>query len=277
MKQKHLLSTEKSSRNVAFGRLSNEITLAVSIQWHAFTKKSDWLVQHGFGMEYAPNPNHLNLLKEHLGKHTENHIPIRHHGYFPGFEIGDTDKQKADLALQLHMRAVDAIKGYGEQVMTVHMGLPPSIKLNHDRVVENLTRLVEYSRKRGVEICLENLRKGPTSNPEIVFEWAEQSGSSITMDIGHAVSCKRVVNGELKVLDIVKMFSHLLKEVHFYESETDTHHAPANMDILGPVVDQLLKTSCKWWTIELDAYDDILNTQKLIYDHLAGNSQRLAA
>jgi len=277
MTQKNPLYSGKRSGDPVFERFSDDLTLAVSTQWYVFPEKFDWLSQHGFGMEYAPNFEQFHLIKEHLNPYIEKQNPVRHHGYFPGFEFGNTDAQKAEQALQLHMRLVDAVQGCGEPVMTVHVGLPPFIELNHKRVIQNLTRLVEYSRERGVTICLENLRKGPTSNPEIVIDWAEKSGSSITMDIGHAVSCERVTNGDLNVPDIVRMFSHLLEEVHFYESETDKHHAPKNMSVLGPVIDQLLKTNCRWWTIELDAYDEILTTQKLIYDYLADKAQPLAA
>lgn len=253
------------------------IRLAVSVQWHTFPEKFDWLAEHGFAMEYAPNPEQLHLTPKHLLPYLRKDIPIRHHGYFPGFELGDIDEQKAELALQVHKRAVDVMRGCGEQVMTIHIGLQPSVGLDPNRILVNMCRLVEYGRKRGVTVSLENLRRGPASDPENVLEWAVQSGASITMDIGHAVSCQRVERGELNVPDMVKMFSPLLEEVHFYESETDTHHAPSDMSILGPVVDQLLTTDCRWWTIELNHYDEILTTRQLIQDYLAVKADLLAA
>jgi hypothetical protein len=97
------------------------------------------------------------------------------------------------------------------------------------------------------------------------------------MDIGHAVSCDLVARGRWQATDIVGMFAPLLKEVHFYESETDIHHAPHDMSVLGPIVDQLLLTDCKWWTIELDDFNEILNTRKLVADYLADKKDRLAA
>jgi sugar phosphate isomerase/epimerase len=255
---------------------TNAITLAVSVQWHSFPEKFEWLAGHGFAMEYTPHSECLYLTPKHLLPYLRKNIPIRHHGYFPGFELGDIDDQKAELALHVHKRAVDVMQGYGEQVMTVHIGLQPHIELDHKKALENMCRLVEYSRKLGVTVCLENLRRGPTSNPETVVEWAVQSGASITMDIGHAVSCQRVQRGELKVPEIVEKFSFLLEEVHFYESETDIHHAPKDMSILGPVVDQLVKTDCRWWTIELNDYDEILNTRQLIQNYLTAKADSLS-
>jgi len=58
-----------------------------------------------------------------------------------------------------------------------------------------------------------------------------------------------------------------LVEVHFYESETDRHWAPSNMDILGPIVDRLIATHCRWWTIELEDTQDVLRTRQLLVDH----------
>jgi hypothetical protein len=248
--------------------LLSQITLAASTQWYVFPKKSDWLVREGFALEYTPDPDNLNHLSKHLAPYLAGGTRIRHHGYFPGYEIGDKRPGRAEQAMQLHFQALEAMKGHGEQNITVHVGLTADVELDHDRVVRNLARLVEYGRFHGITVSLENLRFGPTSNPEIVLDWTQKSGAKITMDIGHAVSCERVANNELSVPQIIDMFSHNMIEVHFYESETDRHHAPQDMTILGPVVDKLLTTNCPWWTIELDTYEDILRTRKLISDHI---------
>jgi sugar phosphate isomerase/epimerase len=173
--------------------------------------------------------------------------------------------------MKLHFQVLDAIRNVGEPHMTVHVGLDFGMPLNHDRTVENLSRLVKYGRRHGITISLENLRRGPTSDPEILVAWAEQSGSRITLDVGHAVSCRKVRNKEVSVLQIIDMIGRKLTEVHLYEFETDRHHAPHNMRILGPVVDRLITTGCPWWTIELDATEDILRTRELVYRHFAFN------
>jgi sugar phosphate isomerase/epimerase len=251
---------------------SNNITLAVSTQWHTFPDRFDWVAENGFAMAYTPNGQHPELTKIHIEPYLKTGTAVRHHGYFPGFEIGNKDHLLAEQALSLHRDNVDAMMGLGEQLMTVHVGLVPDIDLDHKRVVQNLTRLVDYASHRGITISLENLRFGPTSNPETMLKWTEESGASITLDVGHAVSCEKVRKGELSVTEIVESFRHKLEEVHFYEYETDTHHAPQNMSILGPIVDSLLETECQWWTIELNSYDDVLNTRNLISKYLVKHS-----
>ena len=247
----------------------DDIKLAVSTQWHAFPERFEWIARNGFGMAYTPKASQLQLLKHHVSPYLRENVAVRYHGYFPGYEIGNADPGKAEEALVLHYRAVDAIQGLGEQVMTVHIGLVPEIGLHLERLQQNLSLLVEYAGNRGVMICLENLKAGPTSDPETLVAFAEKSGAHITLDVGHAVSSELVAHGKTTVCRIIEMCSHLLKEVHFYEYETTIHHAPADMSILGPIVDALCETACTWWTIELTDQADILNTRRLLSDYLA--------
>jgi sugar phosphate isomerase/epimerase len=253
------------------------MTLAVSTQWHNIPEKSDWLVEQGFSLEYTPDAGNLNRTAGQLAGYIAAGARIRHHGYFPGYEIGDSRSDRAEEAMQLHFQALDAIRGVGEQHITVHVGLVADIELNPAHVVRNLRRLVDYGRHHGITVSLENLRFGPTSNPETVLEWTQKTGAKITLDIGHAVSCSRVVHNEMNVPRIIDLFSHDLVEVHFYESETDRHHAPQDMRILGPIVDRLLSTECTWWTIELDAHEEILRTRNLLSGYLESPThQRLS-
>ena len=252
------------------------VTLAVSTQWHVFPEKFDWLVQQGFSLEYTPDSRNLGNSTKHLSSYLSEGTQVRHHGYFPGYEIGDKRPDRAMEATHFHFMALDAMKGLGEQNITVHVGLTVDIELDHDAVIGNLRRIVQYGKKHGITVSLENLRRGPTSHPETVLDWTQKTGAKITMDIGHAVSCERVVNKELSVPQIIDMFKQDLVEVHFYESETDRHHAPQDMRILGPIVDRLLATNCTWWTIELDAYEDILRTRDLISNHVISTKANLA-
>jgi sugar phosphate isomerase/epimerase len=195
-------------------------------------------------------------------------MAVRHHGYFPGEEIGHAHGRTAEDAMQLHFKAMEAMQGVGEPLMTAHVGLDRTLPLDHHRVIKNLTRLVEYGKRIGVAVSLENLRRGPTANPETLLDWARRSGAGITLDIGHAISSRCVCNKMISVEKIIDLAAERLMEVHFYESETDRHWAPRNMDILGPIVDKLLTTNCRWWTIELEDMRDVLFTRKLLVDHL---------
>jgi len=270
-------NTRNLDKKISTGSLIDDITLAVSTQWHAFPERFDWIAANGFAMAYAPDPEKLHDTTNHVMPYLKKGVPVHYHGYFPGFELGDADKHQAEKALDLHMRTVDTIKGTGGEVMTVHIGLLSAIETRHAHIVQNLGRLAAYARDRGVKICLENLRTGVTSDPEKVVEIAAECGAFITLDVGHAVSCAQVARGEITVVQIIDMFRHAMEEVHFYEYETDTHHAPSDMSILGPVVDALLETDCRWWTIELIDYTDILNTRRLVNNYIIKGDRSLAA
>lgn len=252
------------------------VTFAVSAHWHSFPEKPQWIGEQGLAMEYSPNPKRLDQIDQHISSYLKNGTKIRHHLFFPGYEIGDPDKEMAERAMHLHFRALDNMDGFGEPVATVHIGLNPKKQLDDERIVRNLSNLVDYAARKGITVCVENLKRGPASDPEAVLRWAEKSGSSITMDVGHAVSCELVENGGITPSDVVELFSDKLEEIHLYEYETNTHNPPKDMSILGPVVDKLLETQCRWWTIELDDFSEISFTKNLVSNYLSAKAEPLA-
>jgi len=243
-------------------------TIALNAHWHTYPDRFAWIAEHGFALEYSPNPEAFDSLPLHLDALLASGVPVRHHGFFPGCEFADADAEAAERAMRVHIAALEAMRGRGEQVITLHMGLNPDIPLDCGRAVANLARLVEHAADLDITVCLENLRRGPTSDPETVVAWARQAGAAITLDVGHAVSCQRVKDGTLAPLDFVEAFADRLHEVHMYEREADRHYPPEDMGILGPLVDRLLETSCTWWTIELNEYGEILRTRDLLLDYL---------
>jgi len=245
-------------------------TIALSAKWHMFPERLDCIAAHGFAVEYTPHPQRLHLLAAHVDPLLEAGVPVRYHGFFPEHELGHADPLIADRALHTQKAALDAIQGRGEQIITLHVGLDPRAPLDPHRVTENLSKLVAHGRELGITVCLENLRRGPTSDPATVTEWARASGAMITFDVGHAVSCQRVQDGELTPLDFVEAFADRLCEVHMYERENDRHHPPADMVLLGPIVDRLMATACTWWTIELDRCAEAVKTESLLLRHLRG-------
>jgi len=243
-------------------------TIALSARWQTYPDRFHWLRENGFALEYSPNPEALNTLPEHIGPFIQSGIPVRYHAFFPGCEIGHRDAEIREAAIQTHLAALEAMHGYGQPVITVHIGLNPLDEIEPGAALENLSRLVERARDLGSIICLENLRRGLTSHPEILADWARKSGAMITFDVGHAVSSQRVQNGELSVLDFLDRVVDRLQEVHMYERETDRHHPPHDMGVLGPIIDRLLKTGCSWWTLELDDPVEALTTRDLLLDYM---------
>jgi sugar phosphate isomerase/epimerase len=247
---------------------TNVPTIALSAHWHTFPERFHWIAEHEFAIEYSPNPEAFGALSEHVDPFLKAGIPVRYHGFFPDQEFGHQDAALAERGVRVHLAALEAMQGRGEQVITFHVGLRHPVPIDPGRTVENLSRLVARARELGITVCLENLRRGPTSHPETVVAWARASGALITLDVGHAVSCQRVQSGELTALDVLEAFADRLFEVHMYEREVDGHQPPQDMSILGPLVDRLLQTRCNWWTIELEDYAEALSTRRLLLDYL---------
>ena len=252
----------------ASGRGPLPLRIALTAKWAAYPERLRWIAAHGFALEYAPDPEALHTLGEQLAPYASAGIPIRYHGFLPGYEIGHSDAELAEHGVGAHIAALDAMRGLGEQVITFHVGLSSKVPIDTTRAIENLTRVVEYGWGLGITVCLENLRRGPTSDPRNVIRWAEASGAMTTLDIGHAMESEIVKSGEMAILDFVEVMAPRLQEVHMYERETDRHHPPKDMRALGPIVDRLINTECDWWTIELDEYDEALETRRLLLGYL---------
>lgn len=253
------LRGSKSERN---------LTIALSVQAKEYPHRFIWAEDNAFALEYTPDPLSLHLIASHVRPFISEGVPVRFHCRFFDCEIGNADPLKAEEATQLHLRVFNAIAGLGEPVITVHMNLLPRIPFDSRRGVENLTRLVERGQQLGITVCLENLRRGLTSNPENILKWAKKSGSMITMDVGHAVSSDLVRNGNLTVPDFVDLFSERLYEVHMYGKEEDRHYPIEDINHVKPVIDRLLSTDCAWWTIELDDCTEALTTREIIINYL---------
>jgi sugar phosphate isomerase/epimerase len=243
-------------------------TIALSARWSAPPDRFRWLAGHGFALDYAPNPAAFETLPEQVDPLLAAGIPVRYHGFFPAHEFAHRDPDRAEAGLRVHLAALEAMAGRGQPVITFHVGLRQPDQIDPGRAVENLSRLVEYARAWGITVCLENLRTGPTSQAQTVAGWARASGAMITFDVGHALSSAPVQRGELSPLDFLDLVADRLRHVHIYERETDRHYPPQDMTILAPIVDRLLSTPCRWWTIELDDQAEALATRSLLLAYL---------
>ena len=243
-------------------------TIALTAKWFTYPDRLNWILGHDFALEYAPDPQHLDQLPQQISPFLTKSVPVRFHGFLPGYEIGHADPKMAAKGLRGHKAVLDAIQGLGEPVLTIHVGLKPDDPIDPQRAIENLAALVAHGNALGITVCLENLRRGYTSHPEIVANWAEKTGAAITLDLGHAASCDDVKTGKCTSLDFIAAFADKLHEIHLYGTETDRHHPPQNITEISSLLDQILQTHCQWWTIELDDYEEVLFTRQMVLEYL---------
>ncbi len=247
---------------------SRYLTIALSVKASGYPDRFKWADENGFALEYTPDPLSPELISEQVKPFVGKGIPVRFHTRFFGYELGNGDYDKAAEALKVHMSTIEAMAGIGEPVITVHLNLSQSIPFNSRTAVANLKELTMYAKEKDITVCLENLKKGPTSDPDNIVAWAEEAGSMITMDMGHAVSSEYVRSGKGTVLEIIDKFRSRLREIHMYAREEDRHHPFEDISGMENIIDTLLETECRWWTIELDDVREAFDTRKLLLDYI---------
>lgn len=245
------------------------LTIALSVQAKEFPERFSWAEDNAFALEYTPDPLHPEIILDHTMPFARHGTPVRFHTRFFDHEMGNSDPGKAVEALLVHLHVIDAISELDQPVVTVHLNLNRRIPFNSQIAEENLTRLVEYAKEHSVTVCLENLRRGLSSDPANILTWVETSGAMITLDVGHAVSSEVVREGKISVPEIVDRFHERLYEVHMYAKEEDRHYPIEDIVQVSPVIDHLLRTGCSWWTIELDDRVEAMNTRQRLLDYLS--------
>lgn len=202
----------------------------------------------------------------------KDHYEVRYHCPLAKFEIAHINPYISKTSVKLLKKCIDVIKAFDAQYLTLHIGGASTIEeLSWDTAVKNLSELVNYGAKKDVVVCVENLRSGWTSDPVLFSKLVELSGAKITFDIGHANSSVYASSGEVTSLDFLKTISDFVANAHIYEAEDPDHIAPDNLSIIGPVLEELVKTPCDWWVVELDDCDSIEKTRSLLQGFLNEN------
>lgn len=247
------------------------LTLAVSARWDTFPQRFSWIQQQGLALEYTPNPEGMHQLREHTSHFVEAGIPLRYHGLFPAYELAHADAVLSERAMQKHLSLLEEIHGRGQQVVTFHVCHCFKNRAEEgdpEKVVANLSRLVARAGELGITVCLENLARGPSSDPANLVRWSRDSGALITLDIGHVLATQSVKQGKMSALEFVELTADRIVEAHIYGGETDRHQPITEIGPLQPALDRLLETACSWWTIELDEQDEVLSTRSLLLKYL---------
>ncbi len=172
--------------------------------------------------------------------------------------IVDIGNPKNTSALNILKSIINKMDSYSYLTIHLHNDNEPDF----DVLLNNISELNDYAKRKKITLCIENLRKGFSSNPNNIIEIADSTNCYITFDIGHTKYQDR--------LNFVDLFSDRIYNVHVYEVELDGigHVAPKNINVLRPVLDKLLDYKCDFWLIELMNYDEIINTKNMLKEYL---------
>ncbi|WP_064496364.1 sugar phosphate isomerase/epimerase family protein [Methanocaldococcus jannaschii] len=170
--------------------------------------------------------------------------------------ILDLDKKESIIILK---NIIENIKG--RDYLTIHLHNGKYGKINKETLIENLSIVNEFAEKNGIKLCIENLRKGFSSNPNNIIEIADEINCYITFDVGHIPYNRR--------LEFLEICSDRVYNSHVYEIEVDGKHLPPkNLNNLKPILDRLLDIKCKMFLIELMDIKEVLRTERMLKDYL---------
>ena len=194
------------------------------------------------------------------------------HAPHTDLEIGHRDAEHAKAACRILQDYLDAAAELGAHHVNIHAGTfdPAPDELSNDNLVRNLAVLMEYAQHRGVQLTVENLRGGPSSEPESFAALLRQTGVPVTFDVGHARGCAWVQEGRGSVVDFLRAIPTPILASHIYLIERDdTHFAPQTVEDLAPTLDALIAAGCDFWVLELHSLKALEQTRGVVDQYLA--------
>lgn len=150
-------------------------------------------------------------------------------------EIGHIDPKIAQGSRDYLISLITLIKPWlikQEQptVLTIHIGSNSLAEeyLDWENAKQNLKLLNEHATNANALLCLENLKSGWTTNPDLLLELAEHAGTQLTFDTGHARSNPLIINGDFSIEDYFAKLAPMVRHIHFYyyESLDKGEHLP---------------------------------------------------
>ena len=194
------------------------------------------------------------------------------HAPYTDLEIGHRDADYAAAAVRILQGYVDAAADLGAHHINFHVGsfaLEPE-ELSWETLLRNLTILLDHAAQRGTRLTVENLRHGPTSDPETFAALLRQTGAPVTFDLGHAHGSAWVQDGRGSVTDFLKSIPTPILASHLYFTERDdSHFAPAGVGDVAEPLEGLLAAGCDFWVLELHTRQTLEQTRRVVDEYLA--------
>ena len=193
-------------------------------------------------------------------------LKIFYHSPFWDQAIGSTKeaiRRNTFNTLEMYLDFLEDLDG---SYLVIHAGVSDT-ECPEENIVEDLQRLVDIAESKHITLCVENLRFGLSSDPHRLRQLAEESGSRIVFDLGHANSCSWIEDEKRSSKDFLRIIENKVVGAHVYlKEEGGRHHPFREIDEVKETLDELINiVGVVWWTIELPSIEDVI-MQKLILD-----------
>lgn len=195
-------------------------------------------------------------------------------------ELALKDRTYSAVALDYLKMYVDFLAELAPVTVTIHIGARriPVEELSWEHAMDHLKRLTEHGSSKSVTVCLENLAHGWTGNPEKLMEMVTSSGARITFDIGHARGGKWVREGHGTALEFLAIIAPKVLNAHVYEYENERgeHLVPGRDTQILPLLNKLSGIGCQWWVLELNTYQETVQTRMVVEEYFTSQKQKTA-
>ena len=193
------------------------------------------------------------------------------HAPYTDLEIAHPDAEHARAASRILTDYVEAAAELGAHHVNLHAGsyAPAPEEWSRDNLLRSLAALTAVATRCGTTLALENLRQGPTADPEILADILRTSAVAVNFDLGHAHGGAWVQSGRGSVADFLRCLPTRILSAHVYFSETqDRHQPPTRVEDLGDALDALQEKGCDFWVLELHKRDALEQTRGVVEEYL---------
>lgn len=242
---------------------------------------SKFSVEHGFKFieidSFGPfNSEVLNIIKDDIKERLKDFDEIVFH--LPSWEINISAYEKAvrEKSIEETKKNIKIAKYIGAKKLVLHpgsFGSSPYFYALFPEVVrkickDSVNELISFSKKLGLEVCLENLPFGaPFFRKPDEFDYFIKKGVFLTLDTAHAITAG------INPVVFIDRFQKKIKHVHLvdgFKGREDYHYAIGSGELnYTRFLNKLIDIGYEEIIIlELMTRDDVIKSMNLLKDYL---------
>ena len=223
--------------------------------------------------EIEINLSDLKFLKKELKKYR-----IIVHAPFINLSLVSSHQDINETTVEILKKTINKAYFLGSKITTIHAGGYP-LFMNKQEVknifIKNYSKILNYAKKKKIEIDLENISKNKTTQISYPVKLAEMNSIKklipeikFTLDVGHCIQ-----NNDNSFLSFIKKNFNRINNIHIHNAETDKQ-AHFGLNYKGdfnwrPFLDNLVKIGYDGFlTVEILEKDEIKKSWNLLQTKL---------
>lgn len=186
-------------------------------------------------------------------------IKLRFHLPYSTCDVGHPDKEVRKISMEYLKLNLRLLATLDADYCVLHFC---SVEQTSIPSLDELLAVVEFANAYKINLGIENLLNGPTSEPSNLKKIALECGADVALDTGHALTV-----GKLDLY--LQVLGEMITHIHFYGFEdAQRNHCPFADPRDATRVAMLLKNNCpaSWWTCEMDSLGLCINTRNMAQD-----------